>query len=60
MLHYLGTLSFTRLLELLYLRLPIVLWVKAQYLPSLLDTDQSLSRILGLWIIVDTREDLLD
>jgi hypothetical protein len=60
MLHYLDTLSFTRLLELLYLRLPIVLWVKAQYLPSLLDTDQSLSRILGLWIIVDTGEDLLD
>lgn len=60
MLHYLGILSFTRLLELLYLRLPIVLWVETQYLSGLLDTDQSLPRILGLGIIVDTGEDLLD
>jgi len=53
-------LSFTVLLQLLHFRLPIVLRVKAQQFPSLLDADQTLPRILGLGSIVDVWEDLLD
>jgi len=53
-------LSLSILLQLLHLRLPIKLGIKAQHLPSFLDTDQTLPRILGLGGVIDVREDLLD
>jgi hypothetical protein len=53
-------LSLSVLLQLLHLRLPIELGIKAQHLPGLLDTNQTLPRILGLGGIIDIREDLLD
>jgi hypothetical protein len=53
-------LNLSIFLELFHLRLPIELRIKAQHLPSLLDADQTLPRILGLGGIIDVREDLLD
>jgi hypothetical protein len=53
-------LNLSIFLELLHLGLPIELRIKAQHLPSLLDTDQTLPRIVGLGGIIDIREDLLD
>jgi hypothetical protein len=35
-------------LELLDLALPIVLWVKTEYVPCLLDTDETLALVSGL------------
>jgi hypothetical protein len=58
---YLHThLSLSVLLQLLHLRLPIEFRIKAQHLPGLLDTDQTLPRVLGLGGVIDIREDLLD
>ena len=53
-------LSLSSLLQLLHLRLPIELGIKAQQLPSFLDTDQSLSRVLCFRSVIDIREVLLD
>jgi hypothetical protein len=53
-------LSLSVLLQLLHLRLPIEFRIKAQHLPSLLDTDQPLPWILRLGCVIDIREDLLD
>jgi hypothetical protein len=58
---YLHTqLSLSILLQLLNLRLPIEFRIKAQHLPSLLDTDQPLPWILRLGCVIDIGEDLLD
>ena len=57
----LGTpLGLSILLQFLNLRLPVELGIKAQHLPSLLDTNQTLPRILRLWSVIDVWEDLLD
>ena len=53
-------LGLSILLQLLHLRLPIELGIKAQHLPSLLDADETLPRVLGLGCVFDVREDLLD
>jgi hypothetical protein len=57
---YLHThLGLSILLQLLNLRLPIEFRIKAQHLPSLLDANQTLPRILGLGGVIDIGEDLL-
>jgi hypothetical protein len=53
-------LSLSVLLQLLHLRLPIELRIKAQHLPGLLDTNQTLPGILRLGCVIDIGEDLLD
>ena len=53
-------LSLSSLLQLLHLGLPIKLGIKAQQLPSFLDTDQSLSWVLCLGSVIDIGEVLLD
>lgn len=47
-------------LELLDLALPIVLWVKAEHLPRLLDTDETLARVASVGLVRDIGEDALD
>lgn len=61
LLHRLSqALRLASLLKLLNFRLPVVLGVKAEHLPRLLDTNQSLPWVISLGVVFDTGEDLLD
>ncbi len=50
-------LHLPRGLKLLYLTLPVILWIVAQYFSRLFDADESFVRITGFGCVLDIRED---